>query len=123
MGEISPIPAKGVNPIRFEQFKSDLELLLGLITQEELGEAMHVKRSNMNRYIKGTLKITKGFLKKFYAAWEERITEERDKVKSTNSEYTLQNEKKGPTMSDLLTILLRIETKIDRQAGQPDGKN
>jgi len=126
MGEISPVPAKGINPIRFEHFKDDLEFLLGLITQEELGEAMGIKRSNINGYIKGQLKITKGFLKKFNTAWAERIAEERAKVRAADSEYTPQNEKKGPTMADLLTVLLRIEQKLDKhtgQDGQPDDKN
>ena len=126
MGEISPVPAKGLNPVRFDRFKSELDLLLGAITQEELGEGMGIKRSNINGYIKGTLKITKGFLKKFYAAWEERIAEERVKVKSADSDYDQQTEKKEPTMSELLTVLLRIEQKLDKQMGppgQPDDKN
>lgn len=123
MGKISATPAKGMDPTLFRQFKADLELILNWITQEELGNQMGIKRSNINRYIKGNLPITKGFLKKFYDAWGDMINEKSTRLRESLPLYPPPDKEKEHSLTEIVTILLRIETKIDRQAGQPDGKN
>ena len=123
MGEISPTSAKGMDPTLFKRFKADLELILNWTTQEELGNQMGIKRSNINRYVKGNLPITKGFLKKFYDAWGDTINEKTSRLREVSPHYNPPDQKKEPSLTEIMTILLRIEVKIDRQTGQPDDKN
>lgn len=114
MGEINPISAKGIDPKLFKQFRDDLELVLTWETQENIGSRMGILRSNINRYIKGYLPVTKGFLKKFYAAWGDKLNENR-----VAEDPSLQiQDKQERTLLEIFTILQRIESKIDRQSGQ-----
>ena len=123
MGEISPIPAKGLDQQLFAKFKNDLEFLLGLITQEEIGKKMgDMARSNINSYIKGTNPVTKAFINKFNEAWIYRINEERANLEPNVVEESPVDRAKEPTLADVMAILQRIESKIDRQAGPPDDK-
>jgi transcriptional regulator with XRE-family HTH domain len=119
MGDVSPIPAKNIDPKRFDSFKSDLALLLNLVTQDELGKRMGVSRSNVNKYVRGNLPVTSVFFDKFYAVWGNRIKEEKDKIRLASSIYPPSHQAEEPSMRDIMTILQRIETKIDRQADQP----
>ena len=123
MGDVSPIPAKNIDPSRFDSFKSDLALLLTLITQDELGKRMGVSRSNVNKYIRGNIRVTSGFFDKFYAVWGNWIKAEKDKIRLASTIYPPSHQAEEPSMRDIMTVLQRIETKIDRQAGQPDDKN
>lgn len=121
MGDISPISAKGIDPKLFKQFLGDLELILNWETQETLGNRMGIKKSNFNRYIKGFLPITRGFLKKFYEAWGEQINEKSDHLRQGSYFQALGIEE--PTLADVMAILRRIESKIDRQARPSDQEN
>ena len=123
MGEISPVRGKNVEPERFAQFRIDLGLLLESMTQEELGKGMGVERSNINKYIKGTHPITKGFISKFYKAWSYQLNLERPRPEVDGPEDSPAAQVKEPTLADVMTILQRIERKIDRQAGPPNEEN
>jgi transcriptional regulator with XRE-family HTH domain len=123
MGEISPIPGKSADPKRFELFKIDLRLLLSVMTQEELAKGMGVTRSNINKYVKGGLPITKSILNKFYAAWQERIKAENAKMRHEEQLYPPPDQKKDTTLTQILTILQRIEKKIDDQTSLPPKGN
>ena len=121
MGEISPTSAKSVDPKLFKQFRLDLELLLNWETQEALGNEMGISRSNFNRYIKGSLPVTKGFLKKFYEAWGNQINEKSSHLRE--DPYPQKAGTPEPTLADVITILQRIESKIDLRVGPPDKEN
>jgi transcriptional regulator with XRE-family HTH domain len=123
MAEISLVRGKSADPKRFEQFKTDLPLLLKVLTQEELAKGMGIKRSNINKYIKGSLPITRGFLNKFYHAWGHRIEEEAAKMRHEDQLYPQISKKEEPSLTAILTILQRIEKKIDAQSGQPPEEN
>jgi transcriptional regulator with XRE-family HTH domain len=136
MGELSPIPNKYIDPAQFEQFKADLTLLLKRFTQEELGNAMGMARSNFNGYVKGSHPITKRFLKIFYGSLQDWIDQEKarhprydpptvpphDPTNAPTDDFP-PNEVKEPSLTDILTILLRIESKIDQRMGGVDKKN
>jgi hypothetical protein len=115
MGVTSPISAKGIDPKLFKQFKADLEVILNWVTQEELGKHMRVQRSNINRYIKGNLPITKGFLKRFYTSWGDVVNEKSAQLREESPSYPTQGQKQEPTLTEILAILIRIESKIDSQ--------
>lgn len=121
MGEISPISAKNVDPKLFRQFKADLELILNWETQEALGNEMGIKKTNFNRYVRGYLPVTKGFLKKFYEAWGASVNEKTNHLREDR--YLQTAGTLEPTLADVMAILQRIESKIDRQAGPPDKEN
>lgn len=121
MGEISPIAAKNIDPKLFRQFKADLELILNWETQEALGSEMGIKKTNFNRYVRGYLPVTKGFLKKFYEAWGELINEKSNHLRG--DPYPQPVGAQEPTLADVMAILRRIENKIDRQAGPPGKEN
>jgi transcriptional regulator with XRE-family HTH domain len=123
MAEIFPAAAKNIDPNQFELFKSDLALLLKVITQDELGKRMGINKSNVNKYVRGNLPITRSFLEKFYAVWGNRINEENSHVIQESPIYSPPENKAYPSLRDIMTILQRIEQKLDRQAGQPDDKN
>jgi len=80
-------------------------------------------RQNINKYIKGTAPVTKAFITKFYKAWSYRISMERTNLELNIPEESSVSQVKEPTLADVMTILQRIESKIDRQAGQSDEKN
>jgi transcriptional regulator with XRE-family HTH domain len=121
MGEISPIAAKNIEPEQFDLFKSDLASLLRLVTQDELGKRMGINKSNVNKYVRGHLPVTRTFLKKFYAVWGNRIKAGDNQQEM--SAYPFPYGVKEPSMRDIMTILQRLEKKIDAQAYQPPKEN
>jgi len=122
--EISLTPSKNIDPELITQLQSDLELLIPLFTQLELGKRMGLHKTNFNKYIKGYIKITRIFLENFYSAWGEQIESIRtmQKMQKASMElaeavqsYSRPGKHKEPSLSELREILLRIEKKIDRQ--------
>lgn len=102
-------PAKGINPKEFDKFRNDLSIVLTRFTQRELGQAMGIQPSNINRYVNGNLAITKMFLKKFYAAWGERINE----INIFASPRPPVCHTSAVSLQDILTRLERIEAKLE----------
>jgi hypothetical protein len=99
MEELSPVPTKDIDPNRFKQLVADLKAVLPWVTQETLGNAMGIKRSDINRYLIGRLPITKNFLNKFYESWGDRLPP--------------PEKNREPSLTEIMTVLQRIESKID----------
>lgn len=117
--DIAPIPGKHITPEHVAQLKADLELLFPLFTQEVLGKRMGLHKSNFNKYVKGSLRITRTFLKNFYAAWGDILRDERTNQKTLHDAnspiqtYYPARPKKEIGLADIIAILERIEEKID----------
>ena len=111
MVNINVIAARGVDSKRLELFKLHLTALLSLFTQAEVGSRMGVNRSNINRYIRGTLPITKGFLMKFYTAWQDSINKDPNIQKAMPIS---PNENAEPTLNEVMKRIVIIEAKLSR---------